>query len=75
GKPHIYVNQYDCPIDVYSEDTLEEMKEERITLMNPDVADRIQDKVPAPAACDNPMALMQARKFDPTKSNALNAIQ
>nr|ACO12123.1 PDZ and LIM domain protein 3 [Lepeophtheirus salmonis] len=71
GKPQIYVNQYDCPIQVYSEDTLEEMKEERITMMNPDLVDRIQDKVPQ---SDNPMALVQGRKFDPTKSNALNAI-
>ncbi|CAB4067958.1 MAGI3 [Lepeophtheirus salmonis] len=52
-------------------DTLEEMKEERITMMNPDLVDRIQDKVPQ---SDNPMAIMQGRKFDPTKSNALNAI-
>ena len=29
GKPQIMVNQYDSPLEVYSEDTLEEMKEDR----------------------------------------------
>lgn len=71
GKPQISVNQYDSPLDVYSEDTLEEMKEERITMLNPEIADRIQSK---PQAQVNPLAAMQARKFDPTKSNAINAI-
>ena len=41
GKPQITVNQYDSPLDVYSDDTLEEMKEERLVLQNPDLADRI----------------------------------
>lgn len=41
GKPQITVNQYDSPLDVYSDDTLEEMKEERLVLQNPDLADRM----------------------------------
>ena len=84
GKPQIVVNQYDSPLDVYSEDTIEEMKEERLTMQNPEVADRIQEKAqqqpPKPAgggltgASDNPLAAMKARQFDPTKSNVLNCI-
>jgi hypothetical protein len=73
GKPQIVVNQYDSPLDVYSEDTLEEMKEERLTLQNPEVMDRIEKKAPPPAQV-NPMAQMQARKFDPTKSNVLGCL-
>ena len=46
GKPQIVVNQYDSPLDVYSEDTLEEMKEERLTMQNPEVMDRIEKKAP-----------------------------
>ena len=38
GKPQIVVNQYDSPLDVYSDDTLEEMKEERLTMQNPEVS-------------------------------------
>ena len=35
------MNQYDSPLDVYSDDTLEEMKEERLVMQNPDLAERI----------------------------------
>jgi len=71
GRPNIVVNQYDSPIDCYSEDTLEEMKEERLVLQNPEATDRqIVQKAPAP----NPVAQMQARKFDPTKSNVLGCL-
>lgn len=71
GRPNIVVNQYDSPIDCYSEDTLEEMKDERLVLQNPDVpAEAIVKK----AAPSNPMAAMQARKFDPTKSNVLGCL-
>jgi len=71
GKPQIVVNQYDSPLDVYSDDTLEEMKEERLTMQNPEVVERINQKLPA---SDNPLAAMQARQFDPSKSNVLGAI-
>ncbi len=63
--------QYDSPIDCYSDDTLEEMKEERLVLQNPEATDRIVQKAPAPV---NPLAAMQARKFDPTKSNVLGCL-
>merc|ERR1711902_333047 len=72
GKPQIVVNQYDSPLDVYSDDTLEEMKEERLTMQNPEVQERIQQKAPQ---SDNPLAMMQQRQFDPTKSNVLGAIE
>jgi hypothetical protein len=72
GRPNIVVNQYDSPIDCYSDDTLEEMKEERLVLQNPEVAERIVEKKPPPPT--NPMAAMQARKFDPTKSAVLGCI-
>merc|ERR1712018_735911 len=72
GKPQIVVNQYDSPLDVYSEDTLEEMKEERLTMQNPEVMERIEQKAPQ---SDNPLAMMQQRQFDPTKSNVLGAIE
>ena len=71
GKPQIVVNQYDSPLDVYSDGTLEEMKEERLTLQNPEIMDRIEKKAPPPM---NPMEAMQNRIFDPTKSNVLSYI-
>merc|ERR1711953_1421518 len=77
GKPQITVNQYDSPLDVYSDDTLEEMKEERLVMQNPDLADRITAshvdgaKQQPPPKSDNPLAAQQGRKFDPTKSAVL----
>merc|ERR1712158_137808 len=80
GKPQITVNQYDSPLDVYSDDTLEEMKEERLVMQNPDLADRITAshvdgaKQQPPPKSDNPLAAQQGRKFDPTKSAVLQAL-
>jgi len=80
GKPQITVNQYDSPLDVYSDDTLEEMKEERLVMQNPDLADRITasqvdaGKQHQPPKSDNPLAAQQGRKFDPTKSAVLQAL-
>jgi len=80
GKPQITVNQYDSPLDVYSDDTLEEMKEERLVMQNPDLAERINkasdsvDSRPAPKMSDNPLAAMANKKFDPTKSSVLSCL-
>ena len=71
GKPQIVVNQYDSPMEVYSDETLEEMKEERLTMQNPEVMERIEKAAPPGV---NPMAAQQARNFDPAKSAALSAI-
>ena len=73
GKPQMTVNQYDSPLDVYSEDTLEEMKEERLAMQNPEVMERIEQKAPAQVQ-KNPVAVMQGRKFDPTKSSVLGCL-
>jgi len=73
GKPQITVNQYDSPLDVYSDDTLEEMKEERLVLQNPDLADRMSKA--APKKSDNPLAQMQARAFDPRTSQVLSVLK
>lgn len=70
GKPAIYVNQYDNPIDVYSEDTLEEMKEERISVTNPEAAERVMKH----RQQQNPLAAAAARKFDATKSSVIGLI-
>ena len=72
GKPQITVNQYDSPMDVYSDDTLDEMKEERLAMQNPEVMERIEKAGPPPP--QNPQEAMQARQFDPAKSAVLGAI-
>jgi len=71
GKPQITVNQYDSPMEVYSEDTLEEMKDERLAMQNPEVMERIEKVAPKDA---NPAAQLQARSFDASKSAVLSSI-
>jgi len=75
GRLGIEVNQYNNPIEVYSED----MREEKVILDHPEVADKIvksnakklQDK-----AQMNPIAAqkLKADKFDPKRSSVLMAI-
>jgi hypothetical protein len=74
GKPQIVVNQYDSPLDVYSDDTLDEMKEERLTMQNPEVMERIAQSGPMPPKSDNPLAAMANRQFNPAKSNVLRCM-
>jgi len=50
---------------------IEEMKEERLTMQNPEVMERINQKAPV---SDNPLAAQQARQFDPARSNVLGAL-
>ena len=49
---------------------IEEMKEERLVMQNPDLAERMP-----PKKNDNPMAAMQARTFDPSKSEVLGVLK
>jgi len=41
GRLGIEVNQYNNPIEVYSDDTIEDMREEKVILDHPEVADKI----------------------------------
>jgi hypothetical protein len=62
----MYVNQYDSPLDCYSHDTLDDMLDERLTMMNPDVQERVNRRK---------MEAVQARsgnkRFDSSKSNVI----
>ena len=49
------------------------MKEERLTMQNPEVMERINQTQKAPVS-DNPLAALQARQFDPARSNVLGAL-
>jgi len=79
GRLGIEVNQYNNPIEVYSDDTIEDMREEKVILDHPEVADKIvksnakkhQDK-----AQMNPIAAQKLKvdKFDPKRSSVLMAI-
>ena len=62
GKPQIFVNQYDSPIEVYSEDTIKEMAENRLTT-------KAGDGVSGNFGVGSPEG-----RFDPKNSNVLGLI-
>lgn len=65
NKLSIEINQYNCPINAYSDNSIEEMREqkERGGMYNVGMFERI------------PQELKDSRKFDPSKSNAIQVIQ
>merc|ERR1712080_174037 len=79
GRLGIEVNQYNNPIEVYSDDTTWDMREEKVILDHPEVADKIvksnakkhQEKTQM-----NPTAAQKLKtdKFDPKRSSVLMAI-
>ena len=49
------------------------MKEERLVMQNPDLAERINEATPKKS--DNPMAAMQSREFKPSQSKVLAVLR
>merc|ERR1712168_1684702 len=78
GRLGIEVNQYNNPIECYSDDTIEDMREEKVIIDHPELAEKIlkgnsekhkENQV-------NPLAAQKARSnnWDPKKSSVLMAI-
>merc|ERR1712090_23870 len=75
GRLGIEVNQYNNPIEVYSDDTIEDMREEKVVLDHPEVADKLV-KSNAKKHEMNPIAAQKLKtdKFDPKRSSVMAAI-
>jgi len=75
GKLNIEINQYNNPVECYSDETIEDMRDEKVLLENPDHAEKI---IAANAAkhkkTDNPVIEQQMRKFDPSKSSVYSVL-
>jgi len=78
GRLGIEVNQYNNPIECYHDDTIEDMREEKVIIDHPELAEKIlkgntekhkENQV-------NPLAAQKARSnnWDPKKSSVLMAI-
>merc|ERR1712156_457069 len=65
GRLGIEVNQYNNPIEVYSDDTIEDMREEKVVLDHPEVADKL---------LKSNAKKLKADKFDPKRSSVMAAI-
>jgi len=78
GRLGIEVNQYNNPIECYADETIDDMREEKVIVDHPELAEKIlkgntqkhkENQV-------NPMAAQKARSnnWDPEKSSVLRAI-
>jgi len=73
GRLGIEVNQYNNPIECYSDDTIEDMRDEKVVLDNPDLAEKMI-KGNAEKHQVNPVAAQKMQHFDPKRSSVLMAI-
>merc|ERR1712244_143432 len=73
----IEINQYNNPVECYHDDTIEEMREEKILVDHPELADKILKTNSQKHEQINPLAAQKlaSNKWDPTQSSVLKAIQ
>merc|ERR1719180_458943 len=77
GRLGIEVNQYNNPIECYSDDTIDDMREEKVVLDHPEVADKLlKSNAKKHEHQMNPIAMqkLKAEKFDPKRSSVMAAI-
>merc|ERR1712066_350808 len=77
GRLGIEINQYNNPVECYHDDTIEEMREEKILVDHPEIADKILKTNSQKHEQMNPLAAQKLRvnNWDPKASSVLKAIQ
>merc|ERR1712235_161234 len=77
GRLGIEINQYNNPVECYHDDTIEEMREEKVLIDHPELADKIMKSNVQKHEQINPLAAQKARSnnWDPKRSSVLMAIQ
>ena len=77
GRLGIEINQYNNPVECYHDDTIEEMREEKVLVDHPELADKIMKTNSQKHEQINPLAAQKlaSNKWDPTQSSVLKAIQ
>merc|ERR1739844_722119 len=79
GRLGIEFNHYFNPLECYADETIEEMREEKVLLDHPEIADRMvkQNTQQHEKNQMNPMAAQKLRSnnWDPAQSSVLKAIQ
>merc|ERR1719449_217956 len=77
GRLGIEVNQYNNPIECYADETIDDMREEKVVLDHPEVADKLlKSNAKKHEHQMNPIAMqkLKADKFDPKRSSVMAAI-
>merc|ERR1712183_209982 len=77
GRLGIEVNQYNNPIECYADETIDDMREEKVIADHPEVADKLlKSNAKKHEHQMNPIAMqkLKADKFDPKRSSVMAAI-
>jgi len=77
GRLGIEVNQYNNPIECYSDDTIEDMREEKVIMDFPEAAEKIlaANKERHVQMQDKAAQNSRMKKFDPARSSVLLTLQ
>jgi len=79
GRLGIEVNQYNNPIECYADETIEDMREEKVIVDHPELADKLvkANTQKHKEQQVNPLAAQKTRaqNWDPKRSSVLMAIQ
>jgi len=74
GKLGIEVNQYNNPVECYADGTIEDMREEKVIMDFPEIADKLIDMNSQKHKDLNPECAKKMKRFDPGRSNVLSSI-
>merc|ERR1712179_578415 len=79
GRLGIEINQYNNPLECYNDDTIEEMREEKVIIDHPELADKLVkgNTQQHEKQQMNPIAAqrLKSNNWDPAQSSVLKAIQ
>jgi len=74
GKLGIEVNQYNNPMECYADGTIEDMREEKVIMDFPDIADKLIEMNSQKHKDVNPACALKMKRFDPSRSAVMSTI-
>jgi len=74
GQLGIEINQYNNPVECYADGTIEDMREEKVIMDFPDIADKLIEKNMEKHKDLNPVCALKMKRFDPGRSSVLSSI-
>jgi len=74
GKLGIEINQYNNPMECYADGTIEDMREEKVIMDFPDIADKLIEMNTQKHKDLNPACAQKMKRFDPGRSAVLSSL-
>eukprot|EP00091_Calanus_sinicus_P020781 TRINITY_DN5887_c0_g1_i8.p1 TRINITY_DN5887_c0_g1~~TRINITY_DN5887_c0_g1_i8.p1 ORF type:complete len:182 (-),score=50.69 TRINITY_DN5887_c0_g1_i8:197-742(-) len=74
GQLGIEINQYNNPVECYADGTIEDMREEKVIMDFPDIADKLIEMNTQKHKDLNPACAQKMKRFDPGRSAVLSSL-